>query len=72
MAVTVRLVLDPARCEGHGLCALLASERVDLDEWGYPVVDPHDIPSGRSARRARRAVRGCPRDALRLVGDGPD
>jgi ferredoxin len=70
MAVTV--TLDPVRCAGHGLCALLLDDRVTLDEWGYPKLDPTPLPAGRGARRARRAARACPRQALLLnaVPDG--
>jgi ferredoxin len=63
----MRLTLNPIRCDGHGACAELLPERVDLDEWGYPIVDP-SIPRGLE-QHARRAVAACPTLALRL---GPD
>ncbi len=57
--------VDPIACDGHGLCADLLPERIDLDEWGYPVV--HRIPvTGDEAGHARRAVAACPKLALRL------
>jgi ferredoxin len=59
-----RLRWDPTACTGHGLCADLLPERIDLDEWGYPVI-LGDVPRG-LARNARRAVRACPALALRL------
>ena len=31
--------VDPIACDGHGLCADLLPERIELDEWGYPIVD---------------------------------
>jgi ferredoxin len=67
--VSVRLELDPVRCAGHGLCALLLEERVSLDEWGYPRVDGSPVDDRRTTRRARRAVRACPRQALSLNAD---
>lgn len=39
-------------------------ERIELDEWGYPVILA-DVPPGLE-RHARRAVRACPALALRL------
>ncbi|MGC1282110.1 MAG: ferredoxin [Streptosporangiaceae bacterium] len=39
-------------------------DRIELDEWGYPVF-LGDVPPG-LARHARRAVRACPALALRL------
>jgi ferredoxin len=64
MAVRQRLRWDPAACTGHGLCADLLPERIELDEWGYPVING-DVPPG-LARHARRAVRACPALALAL------
>jgi ferredoxin len=64
MAVTHRLRWDPVACTGHGLCADLLPERIELDEWGYPFI-LGDVPPG-LARHARRAVRACPALALQL------
>jgi ferredoxin len=65
-----RLEIDWTRCDGHGLCAALLPERVQLDEWGFPVmrsiavtdVDEPDV---------RRAVAACPALALRLTRSTP-
>jgi len=66
---TVRVAVDPVRCRGHGICALLFGEAVSLDEWGYAVVEPTAISDPRSIRRARRAVAACPQGAL-VLEDG--
>ena len=65
MSASHRLVVDWTRCQGHGLCAELLPEAIELDEWGYPVVEPAGIPDElrRAAARARDA---CPVVALRL------
>lgn len=59
----MRLAIDPAACDGLGMCAHLAPEVIDLDPWGYPVVPAEDL-EGVCADQARRAIRGCPRRAL--------
>ena len=64
--MTDRLHVDYAACSGHGLCADLLPELVEIDEWGFPIlradtVDPDLLPL------ARRAVRACPTLALRLL-----
>lgn len=59
------LRVDPIACEGHGLCAELFPERVTLDDWGFPIIDASPVPAGLE-RHARRAVRECPKLALRL------
>jgi ferredoxin len=60
-----RLELDPIACDGHGLCAELFPEGIELDDWGYPIVlDDEVAPELRE--HALRAVRSCPALALRL------
>ena len=60
-----RLLLDPIRCTGHGMCAELFPERIELDDWGYPIVEQSEIPD-ELHDHARRAVKACPALALRL------
>jgi ferredoxin len=63
--VSDRIRVNPIACQGHGLCAELFPERIRLDDWGYPIVDPEPIPKGLS-RHAKRAVSACPALALAL------
>ena len=62
-----RVVVDPIRCTGHGICAELLPEAIALDEWGYPLVS--ELPGG-LLRRARSVAAACPTRALRLAADG--
>lgn len=62
----LRLRVNPIMCEAHGLCAELFPERVSLDDWGYPIIDPEPIPAALEDH-ARRAVEACPKLALALV-----
>jgi ferredoxin len=61
----VVLVVDRIACDGHGLCAELLPERIELDDWGYPIVTPGPIPD-HLLEHAERAVAFCPVLALRL------
>ena len=63
------LRLNPIACEAHGLCAELFPERISLDEWGYPIIDPEPITQ-ELAEHARRAVEACPTVALALGNAG--
>jgi ferredoxin len=65
--MAVNLKVNPIACGGHGMCAELLPELIELDEWGYPVVDESPVPA-RLVKDARRAVAGCPALALRLAG----
>ena len=63
----MRLTVDWTACDGHGLCAALLPELVDLDDWGFPVV-AGDVPPSLTSQ-ARRAVLACPALALRMKRD---
>jgi len=61
--MSYRLVLNPIKCVGHGMCAELFPERITLDDWGYPIIDPKPIPVNLEDH-ARRACAVCPTLAL--------
>jgi ferredoxin len=63
---TVRISIDPVACEAYGYCAELLPEAIELDEWGYPIVDGAPLPADLVAL-ARRAARDCPRRAITLT-----
>jgi ferredoxin len=63
-----RLRVNPILCTGHGLCAELLPEAIQLDEWGYPILSDQPIPN-ELKKLARRAVTDCPALALMLVRD---
>ena len=65
MAVRHRVVLDIIACDGRGLCADLLPERIALDDWGYPIIDPAPVDRTLLAHD-RAAVAACPVLALRL------
>jgi ferredoxin len=66
----VRLTVDWTRCRGHGLCAHIVPELVQLDEQGYPVMLDMPVPPWLE-RGARQAVEMCPALALRLIPASP-
>jgi ferredoxin len=63
MSVTLRV--NPIACVGHGMCAELLPELIQLDRWGYPIVSSATVPRP-LADHARRAVQACPTLALLL------
>jgi NADH:ubiquinone oxidoreductase subunit F (NADH-binding)/ferredoxin len=62
----VRLQVDWTRCQGHGLCAKIAPEMVQLDSQGYPMLLDMPVPFWLE-REAAQAVEMCPAMALRLT-----
>ena len=63
-----RLHIDWTVCEGRGACVELLPELLYRDEWGYPLAREKQpqVPPALEGH-ARRAVRDCPRLALRFV-----
>jgi len=63
------LHVDWTRCDGHGSCAELLPEILVQDDWGYPLSRTGDrdprVPRNLDGL-ARRAVKACPLQALRL------
>jgi ferredoxin len=62
----MNLLIDWTRCDGHGLCAALLPRSVQLDDWGYPMIDASGI-ARESVPDLKRAVSACPALALRLA-----
>ena len=60
-----RLRVNPIACSGHGVCAELLPELIELDPWGYPILLSPTVPAG-VMDHARRAVDACPTMALLL------
>jgi ferredoxin len=65
MAMSLKLEINPIACTGHGLCADLLPEVIEMDEWGYPIIGER-VPTDLAAH-AKRAVNACPTLALRLA-----
>lgn len=59
------IVVDRIACDGFGICAELLPERIDLDDWGYPIISPEPIRPN-LLDHARRAAEMCPVLALRI------
>lgn len=66
-----RLAVNPIACTGHGICAEMLPEFIQLDEWGYPIIADYPVPRELLAL-SRRAVRLCPTLALRLESANAD
>ena len=61
------LRVDWTRCDGHGLCASLLPDRIELDEWGFPVIFRPTV--GDADPDVAAATAACP--ALALYLDRP-
>jgi ferredoxin len=64
-----KLRVNPIACTGHGVCAELLPEIIELDPWGYPILRSATVPPG-LIPYARRAAATCPTLALMLEKAG--
>jgi ferredoxin len=61
--MALRLRVNPVMCAGHGMCAELLPEIIELDPWGYPILTASNVPR-QLQEHARRAAAACPTLAL--------
>lgn len=54
------LRIDRVACTGHGICAALLPDGIELDEWGYPML----VEGRTDPKLADAAVSLCPSRAL--------
>jgi ferredoxin len=59
----MKIIVNPAACDGFGYCAEILPELIALDEWGFPIISGSEV-SEELLEEAQRAVRFCPRRAL--------
>lgn len=62
------MYINPIACNGHGMCAELLPELIELDDWGFPVIKRKEVPPS-LLEIARRAERVCPTLALMIRED---
>ena len=59
----MRIVLDRAKCQGHGRCYALAPDLFESDEEGYAALKVGDVPAG-CEEQAVLAAENCPEYAI--------
>jgi ferredoxin len=59
--------VDPAVCEGHGLCLVDVAEVFQADAEGYATVVLDVVPDGLRTR-VEASVRACPASAISVDG----
>lgn len=64
--MTRRLIVDPTRCDGVGICAIKAPDLVILDVWGFPMISREPL-TPEEETQANRAVAACPKNALLIL-----
>ena len=68
----MKIIVDATLCEGNGVCEAIAPELFRLDDAGQLRVDSTGPVTAEQRTRAAKAVRCCPKGALRLVDGRTD
>ena len=63
----MKIRVDTAKCQGHGMCNAAAPDLFPLDDLGYCAVRELDVPD-RRVDEARRGSAACPERAIEAVG----
>jgi ferredoxin len=62
----VKVQVDPQRCQGHTLCAMIAPKAFELDDIdGHSSAVSEDVPADQEEQVAE-AARSCPEQAISI------
>ncbi|MGW1215025.1 ferredoxin [Streptomyces sp. NPDC001002] len=62
----MKVRVDPERCQGHTLCAMIAPKAFELDEIdGHSSAVSEEVPADQEAE-VREAAHSCPERAIQL------
>lgn len=65
--MTLRLRVDPEKCQGHNRCYALAPELFDVDDFGTATArNDGEVPTELEAK-AHLAIANCPEYAIEIV-----
>jgi ferredoxin len=63
----VKVQVDPERCQGHTLCAMIAPDVFTLDDVdGHSTALDSEVPADQEAKVAE-AIRTCPEQAISII-----
>lgn len=65
----MKVRVDPTRCQGHTLCAMIAPDSFELDDVdGHAAAITENVPAERQAE-VREAAQSCPEQAIEIIID---
>jgi ferredoxin len=67
-----RLRVNPVQCDAFGYCAEMLPELINLDDWGFPIVNSRPLEGKGLLKVVEGTVAACPRLALLLEVVPPD
>jgi ferredoxin len=64
--MSMRVHVDPDKCQGHNRCYALAPELFDIDDYGYASEKNDGVVAEGLEEKARLAVANCPEYAISI------
>jgi ferredoxin len=61
----MKVRLEQAKCVGHAQCYAVDPELFPIDDSGYSILQPHEVPPEKEAK-TREGAAACPEVALIL------
>ncbi|OBK83473.1 ferredoxin [Mycolicibacter sinensis] len=65
----MKVWVDPERCQGHGLCKMIAPDSFDLDDIDGHSTAANEVVPADQQDLVREAARSCPEQAIILTDD---
>ncbi|GBE67624.1 ferredoxin [Mycobacterium sp. MFM001] len=66
----MKVWVDPERCQGHTLCAMIAPDSFELDDIeGHSSAVTEDVPPEQESK-VREAAHSCPEQAIIVTETG--
>jgi ferredoxin len=65
----MKISVDPASCQGHNRCIVVAPDLFDIDDEGFASASGDGTVPPDQKERAERAVDNCPEQAIRIDAD---
>jgi ferredoxin len=66
---TVKVWVDPQRCQGHGLCNMIAPDSFALDDFDGHSTAVNEIVPADQEELVAEAVSSCPEQAITMTDD---
>ncbi|HMC40660.1 MAG TPA: ferredoxin [Acidimicrobiales bacterium] len=64
---SMRVAVDPDKCQGHNRCYALAPELFDVDDYGTASAKGDGVVPPELVDKARRAAANCPEYAITVT-----
>jgi ferredoxin len=67
--MTLKVKVDPEKCQGHNRCYAMAPGMFKVDEYGYATPRGDGTLTADNIELAQRAVENCPERAISIEDD---